>query len=106
MKIISHGLVTIVILMIASNSHLIRVKKKDAEHAWSVADFEMERPHLTMFVREKLLVLLDNDVCRRVFIRAPVKSGKREIVEWSEEPRRAQPSWAPPFKKKVKFLFK
>jgi hypothetical protein len=69
--------------MIASNSHLILVrKKKDSEHTWSVADFEMQRPHLTMFVREKLLVLLDNDICRRVLIRAPVKSGKREIVEY------------------------
>jgi len=57
-------------------------KKKDAEHAWSVADFEIERPHLTNFVRERLLNLLDDEVCRRVLIRAPVKSGKREIVEY------------------------
>lgn len=57
-------------------------KKKDSEHAWSVAEFEAERPHLTMFVREKLIGLLDNDFCRRVLIRAPVKSGKREMVEY------------------------
>ena len=58
------------------------VVKKDHEHAWSVADFEMLRPHLTTFVREKLLRLLDDEECRRVLIRAPVKSGKREFVEY------------------------
>ena len=69
-------------------------KKKDSEHAWSVAEFEAERPHLTSFVRERLLEFLDEELCRRVLIRAPVKSGKREIVEYiaqrdySHAPRR------------------
>jgi hypothetical protein len=57
-------------------------KKKDSEHAWSVAEFEAERQHLTSFVRENLLQWLDDEFCRRVLIRAPVKSGKREIVEY------------------------
>lgn len=55
---------------------------KSAQHAWSVRDFELARPHLTTFVREKLLHLLDEEMCHRVLIRAPVKSGKREIVEY------------------------
>jgi len=58
------------------------VPLKDHEHAWSVANFESERPHLTNFVREKLLPLLDDAECRRVLIRAPVKSGKREFAEY------------------------
>jgi hypothetical protein len=58
------------------------VPLKDHEHAWSVAIFESERPHLTTFVREKLLPLLDDAECRRVLIRAPVKSGKREFAEY------------------------
>ena len=57
-------------------------QKKDHEHAWSVAVFESERPHLTTFVRENLLPLLEDEECRRVLIRAPVKSGKREFAEY------------------------
>jgi hypothetical protein len=58
------------------------MQKKDHRSAWSVADFEKERPHLTEFVRNNLLPLLNNDECLRVLIRAPVKSGKREMVEY------------------------
>jgi len=50
---------------------------------WSVAEFEKNRPELTVFVRDKVLPLLDEDGCRRIVIRAPVKSGKREIVEYT-----------------------
>ena len=57
-------------------------QKKDHQHAWSVAVFESERPHLTTFVRENLLSLLDDEECSRVLIRAPVKSGKREFAEY------------------------
>lgn len=57
-------------------------QKKDHEHAWSVAVFESERVHLTTFVRENLLPLLEREECRRVLIRAPVKSGKREFAEY------------------------
>lgn len=49
---------------------------------WSVAIFEAQRPHLTTFVKERIIPLLEDDVCRRIMIRAPVKSGKREMVEY------------------------
>ena len=49
---------------------------------WSVADFENQREHLTNFVKESILPLLDDNQCKRIIIRAPVKSGKREIVEY------------------------
>lgn len=49
---------------------------------WTVAQFENYRPHMVKFVIEKLVPLLDDPLCRRVVIRAPVKSGKREIVEY------------------------
>jgi hypothetical protein len=58
------------------------VRPKDSLNAWSVATFESERTHLTNFVREKVLIWQDNQECRRMLIRAPVKSGKREIVEY------------------------
>jgi hypothetical protein len=48
---------------------------------WSVAVFEREREHLTRFVRENICPLIENDV-KRVLVRAPVKSGKREMVEY------------------------
>lgn len=57
-------------------------KKKGKDHAWSVSDFEIERPSMTRFVRDKLLPLLHHKSYRRILIRAPVKSGKREIVEY------------------------
>jgi len=57
-------------------------KKKDRQNAWSVADFEVARPHLTIFVRDQLLPLLNNKMYRRVLIHGRVKVGKREIVEY------------------------
>jgi hypothetical protein len=48
---------------------------------WSVATFELLRPHLTQFVRQEMLPLLEGP-CRRILLRAPVKCGKREIVEY------------------------
>ena len=48
---------------------------------WSVAVFEREREHLTRFVRTHICPLIENDV-KRVLVRAPVKSGKREMVEY------------------------
>lgn len=50
---------------------------------WSVAAFEVRRTHLTTFIRESVLPLLGNEDCRRIVIRAPVKSGKREMAEYS-----------------------
>ena len=61
---------------------MTNIPKKDSNVQWSVSNFETERPHLTSFVREKILSPLDNDDCSRILIRAPVKSGKREIVEY------------------------
>lgn len=58
------------------------IPRKDSRHAWSVADFESQRPNLTLFVRNSMLPLLDDPDCHRILIRAPVKSGKREIVEY------------------------
>lgn len=49
---------------------------------WPVSTFETNRPHLTEFVRNKILPLLEATECCRIVIRAPVKSGKREIVEY------------------------
>lgn len=56
--------------------------KKDDKHSWSVAIFETHRPSLTEFLKLRVLPLLDNWGCQRILIRAHVKSGKREIVEY------------------------
>ena len=56
--------------------------KKDDKHSWSVAIFETYRSPLTDFLKSRVLPLLDGEECRRVLIRAPVKSGKREMVEY------------------------
>jgi hypothetical protein len=55
---------------------------KDTTHSWSVANFETYRVSLTDFIRTRILPLLDANTCRRILIRAPVKSGKREMVEY------------------------
>ena len=49
---------------------------------WSVATFERERSYMTRFVLSDIQPLLDSGDCRRMVIRAPVKSGKREMVEY------------------------
>ena len=49
---------------------------------WPVAVFEQMRKHLTDFVRDKILPLLEDAECRRIIVRAPVKCGKREMVEY------------------------
>ena len=54
---------------------------KNGKNAWSVAIFELVRQHLTNFIRTVILPYLDED-CTRILIRAPVKSGKREMVEY------------------------
>lgn len=70
------------------------VPEKDNRHGWSVADFERNRLSLTDFLKTRITHLLDAEVCRRILIRAPVKSGKREMVEYlavrdhAEFPRR------------------
>lgn len=49
---------------------------------WPVAVFEEQRKHLTAFVRENIVPLLEDPECRRIVLRAPVKCGKREMVEY------------------------
>ena len=49
---------------------------------WSVAVFETLRPHMANFVRNEILPHLEDLEVRRIVIRAPVKSGKREMVEY------------------------
>ena len=55
------------------------------EKPWSVDQFEEYRPHMTEFVRSKVVPLLnhhDVNSKNRVLIHGQVKVGKREIVEY------------------------
>jgi hypothetical protein len=54
----------------------------EPQKPWSVAVFEQHRSHLTNFVRNKILPLIEDIDCRRITVRAPVKCGKREMVEY------------------------
>jgi hypothetical protein len=47
---------------------------------WSVADFERDRQHLCEFMKGPISAI-ENGL-RRILIRAPVKSGKRQMVEY------------------------
>jgi hypothetical protein len=49
---------------------------------WSVAVFETHRSHQTSFVKNELSPQIENKI-RIILVRAPVKSGKREIVEYT-----------------------
>ncbi len=49
---------------------------------WPVSVFETKRAHLTNFVRTEILPLLEDKETRRIVVRAPVKCGKREMVEY------------------------
>jgi len=49
---------------------------------WSVAIFDALRPDMTKFVSSSILPLLEDLDHRRIVVGAPVKSGKREIVEY------------------------
>lgn len=55
---------------------------KNFKVPWTVAQFERYRPHMTDWVTTVIIPLLDDYMCRRVVLRAPVKSGKREVVEY------------------------
>jgi hypothetical protein len=65
-----------------SNKQTI-TKVNEPPKPWSISTFEQERPDLTQFVRVKMLQLIDSKICRCIVVRAPVKSGKREIVEYT-----------------------
>ena len=56
--------------------------RKDSRNGWSVAQFETYRPILTTFLNTRVRPLLDSNECQRILIEAPVKSGKREMVEY------------------------
>ena len=49
---------------------------------WTVAQFELYRSHMSNWVTSVLVPLLEDPYCRRVVARGPVKSGKREMVEY------------------------
>ena len=49
---------------------------------WPVAIFEQERSHLTRFIRDEIVPLLEDPEYRRIVVLAPVKCGKREMVEY------------------------
>ena len=51
---------------------------------WSVNYFEQARPYMTTWVKNHLLPYINNDGSghSKIAIKAPVKSGKREIVEY------------------------
>lgn len=48
---------------------------------WSVAEFERDRPHLCNFLKNGAIRAIETGK-RRILIRAPVKSGKRQMVEY------------------------
>lgn len=55
---------------------------KNSTVPWTVAQFERYRPHMTGWVTSTIIPLLDDLNCRLIVVRAPVKSGKREMVEY------------------------
>ena len=61
---------------------MMRVPRKDSKNGWSITQFETYRPRLTNFLNTRVCPLLDSNECRRILIEAPVKSGKREMVEY------------------------
>ena len=52
------------------------------EKSWSVSDFRAQRPHLVNFCDTQIVPHTRRTMCSRILIRAPVKSGKREIAEY------------------------
>lgn len=49
---------------------------------WTDEQFCKNRPHLVDFVQTQVQPLVDLPACNRIIIHAPVKSGKREIMEY------------------------
>lgn len=56
-------------------------KPKTETESWSIADFERDRKELVEFVCDNICPLIENEI-RRILVRAPVKSGKRGMVEF------------------------
>lgn len=61
---------------------MLNTVRKSSKTPWSVDNFEKNRPQLTQFVKNDILPHIDNSSCRRILIRGPVKSGKRDITEY------------------------
>lgn len=57
---------------------MLQVRQKP----WSVEDFDLYRPHMTKFIRKNMRNMHKSDY-HLMIIRAPVKSGKREMVEYA-----------------------
>lgn len=49
---------------------------------WNVSQFEKHRSHMTDWARNEPVPLIEDPLCNRIVVIAPVKSGKREIVEY------------------------
>lgn len=49
---------------------------------WSIDMFQTYRPHVCSFVNTEIAPLIRNKICKRILVRAPVKSGKRVIAEY------------------------
>ena len=59
-----------------------RTKKPKTEtESWSISDFEQKREELVKFVCDNICPLIENGIMR-ILVRAPVKSGKRGMVEY------------------------
>lgn len=53
---------------------------------WSVNQFELHRPEICNFVNHELIYRIENEnhsKINKIIVKAPVKSGKREIVEYT-----------------------
>ena len=49
---------------------------------WSISQFEMYRAYMARWVRHVLVPIIEDDMTTIIGVYAPVKSGKREIVEY------------------------
>jgi hypothetical protein len=58
------------------------VRELTESKPWSAQQFEKYRPHLVSFLTREVTPILDRDNECSILIRAPVKSGKREMVEY------------------------
>lgn len=59
------------------------IASRPPEKPWSVAIFKEHRAALTSWADNNLVPLIQNNICRRILVHAPVKSGKREIAEYT-----------------------
>jgi hypothetical protein len=65
-----------------TKSRVINMAEQQQPKPWSVDYFERARPHMTNWVKQYLLPYIHSPGHSKISIKAPVKSGKREIVEY------------------------